>query len=86
MSRSVAAHGRRRRPPANHLLPRGPRAVGWAWAGAIVLALGILASLAFAATDQVTAFDTATLDAFADIRTPSLTDAAKALHVSTAVT
>jgi tRNA A-37 threonylcarbamoyl transferase component Bud32 len=87
MSRSVAAHGRRRRPSGEPPpLPRGPRAVGWAWAGGIVLALGILASLAFAATDQVTAFDTATLDAFAEIRTPSLTDAAKALHVSTALT
>jgi len=66
-------------------LPHGPRAVGWAWAGAIVLGVGILASLAFAASGSVTGFDTATLDAFADARTPALTDAAKALHVSTTV-
>ena len=67
-------------------LPHGPRAVGWAWAGAIVLGLGIVASLAFAATGEVTGFDRAVLDAFADGRTPARTDAAEALHVSTALT
>ena len=67
-------------------LPHGPRAVGWAWAGAIVLGLGIVASLAFAATGEVTGFDRAVLVAFADGRTPARTDAAEALHVSTALT
>jgi hypothetical protein len=80
--------GRRRRRPSGEPppLPHGARAAGWAWAGAIVLAVGILASLAFAAADGVTAFDRVVLDAFADVRTPSRTDAAKALHVSTTVT
>ena len=65
--------------------PAGPRAVGWAWAGAIVVGLGVVASLAFAATGEVTGFDRATLDAFAEVRTASRTDVAKALHVSTAL-
>jgi tRNA A-37 threonylcarbamoyl transferase component Bud32 len=88
MSGSAAHRAHRRRRPSGEPphLPRGPRAVGWAWAGAIVLVVGVLASLVFAATDQVSAFDRATLDVFADLRTPSLTDAAEALHVSTAVT
>ena len=82
----VATVRARRRPSGEPPpLPHGPRAVGWAWAGAIVLGVGILASLAFAASGSVTGFDTATLDAFADARTPALTDAAKALHVSTTV-
>jgi hypothetical protein len=82
----VATVRARRRPSGEPPpLPHGPRAVGWAWAGAIVLGVGILASLAFAASGSVTGFDTATLDAFAEARTPALTDAAKALHVSTTV-
>ena len=84
---SDAAPVRARRRPSGEPppLPHGPRAVGWAWAGAIVLGVGILASLAFAASGSVTGFDTATLDAFAEARTPALTDAAKALHLSTTV-
>ena len=80
--------GRRRRRPSGEPppLPRGAGATGWAWAGAIVLVVGILASLVFAASDGVTGFDRAMLDAFAALRTPSRTDAAKTLHVSTAVT
>jgi hypothetical protein len=85
MSEAATVQARRRPSGEPPPLPHGPRAVGWAWAGAIVLFVGILASLAFAASGSVTAFDTATLDAFADARTPALTDAAKALHVSTTV-
>ncbi|HEX5938661.1 MAG TPA: hypothetical protein VFZ75_13385 [Actinomycetota bacterium] len=75
--------GRRRPSGEPPPLPRGPRAIGWAWAGGIVLGLGIVASLAFAATGEVTGFDRTTLDAFADLRTPARTDAATAMHVST---
>ena len=85
MSDLATVRARRRPSGEPPPLPHGPRAVGWAWAGAIVLGVGILASLAFAASGSVTGFDTATLDAFADARTPALTDAAKALHVSTTV-
>ena len=85
MSDLATVRARRRPSGEPPPLPHGPRAVGWAWAGAIVLGVGILASLAFAASGSVTGFDTATLDAFAEARTPALTDAAKALHVSTTV-
>ena len=85
MSDLATVRARRRPSGEPPPLPHGPRAVGWAWAGAIVLGVGILASLTFAASGSVTGFDTATLDAFADARTPALTDAAKALHVSTTV-
>jgi tRNA A-37 threonylcarbamoyl transferase component Bud32 len=78
--------GPRRRPSGEPpALPRGPQAIGWAWVGGIVLVLGIVASLAFAASGEVTGFDRATLDAFAELRTPARTDAAEALHVSTAL-
>jgi tRNA A-37 threonylcarbamoyl transferase component Bud32 len=85
VSGTATAHARRRPSGEPPPLPRGAEAVGWAWAGAVVLAIGILGSVAFAATGDVTAFDRATLDTFADLRTPGLTDAAKAVHVSTAV-
>ena len=85
MSDLATVRARRRPSGEPPPLPHGPRAVGWAWAGAIVLGVGILASLTFAASGSVTGFDTATLDAFAGARTPALTDAAKALHVSTTV-
>ena len=85
MSDTTTARAQRRPSGEPPPLPRGAEAVGWAWAGGVVLAIGVLGSVAYAATGHANAFDVATLDAFADLRTPGLTDVATAVHVSTAV-
>jgi tRNA A-37 threonylcarbamoyl transferase component Bud32 len=85
-SRATRRRSTRRRPSGEPPpLPREPGWLGWAWAAVVVVVLGAAISLVLAATDEPFAIDVAILEAFARIRSPALTDVARALHSSTDV-
>ena len=77
--------GRRRRPSGEP--PPLVRGVGWqrwAWGLLGVVLLGVVLAIG-EATDALTGLDRAVADAAADLRTPTLVDAAKAVDLLTAV-
>jgi len=64
-------------------LPREPGWAGWAWAAAGALVAGIAIAVVLAQTDRPTGVDGVVLEAFADLRSPTLTDIAEPLHLGT---
>lgn len=82
---SAAKHVHRQRRPSGEPppLPRASNSVRWWWALAGVVLLGVAIELWVSGNDDLHAFGDSVLRAFEDIRTPVLTDLAKAIAMLT---
>ena len=82
---SAAKHVHRQRRPSGEPppLPRASNSVRWWWALVGVVLLGVAIELWVSGNDDLHAFGDSVLRAFEDIRTPVLTDLAKAIAILT---
>ncbi|MGZ8598302.1 MAG: hypothetical protein ACXWXB_08910, partial [Actinomycetota bacterium] len=82
---SAAKYVHRQRRPSGEPppLPRASNSVRWWWALAGVVLLGVAIELWVSGNDDLHAFGDSMLRAFEDIRTPVLTDLAKAIAILT---
>lgn len=82
---SAAKHVHRQRRPSGEPppLPRASNSVRWWWALVGVVLLGVAIELWVSGNDDLHAFGDSVLRAFEDIRTPVLTDLAKAIAMLT---
>src|SRR5436189_5786373 len=82
------AEGSRRRRPSGEPppLPRAEHLAPTMWALAVVLAIGALVAVVCGATDTAPTLGEGILDAFADVRTAALTDAARVVDALTSFT